>query len=223
MRRCILIVLDSVGVGEMADAYKYNDKGSNTFKHVYEYNNGLKIDGLRKLGIANIDGNEYLGKSLNVIGAFGKAKEKSVGKDTVTGHWEMSGVILDKPLNTYPNGFSKDIIQEFMEKAKVKGVLGNKVASGTEIIKELGDEHVKTGYPIVYTSADSVFQIAAHEDVIPIERLYEICQVARDMLVGEKTVGRVIARPFIGQNGNYTSPHGCEARELGGPAIFVPV
>lgn len=204
MRRCILIVLDSVGVGEMADADKYNDKGSNTFKHVYEYNNGLKIDGLRKLGIANIDGNEYLGKSLNVIGAFGKAKEKSVGKDTVTGHWEMSGVILDKPLNTYPNGFSKDIIQEFMEKAKVKGVLGNKVASGTEIIKELGDEHIKTGYPIVYTSADSVFQIAAHEDVIPLERLYEICQVARDMLVGEKTVGRVIARPFIGQNGNYT-------------------
>ena len=137
------------------------------------------------------------------IGAYGKLMERSKGKDTVTGHWEIGGVILDTPLNTYPNGFSKEIIDEFLKRVNKKGVLGNCVASGTEIIERLGDEHVKTGYPIVYTSADSVFQIAAHEDVIPLDELYNMCSIAREMLVDENVVGRVIARPFIGKNGEY--------------------
>ena len=130
--------------------------------------------------------------------------EKSMGKDTITGHWEIAGVITKTPLKTYPNGFPEDIIEEFKEKAKVEGVLGNKVASGTEIIKELGKEHIKTKYPIVYTSADSVFQIAAHEEVIPLDRLYDMCKKAREFLVGDKIIGRVIARPFIGKEGNFT-------------------
>ena len=130
--------------------------------------------------------------------------ELSKGKDTVTGHWEIGGVILDKPLNTYPEGFSEEIINEFLQKTNQKGILGNVVASGTEIIKELGAEHVKTGYPIIYTSADSVFQIAAHEEIISIEELYKMCEIAREMLVGDKAVGRVIARPFTGEEGNFT-------------------
>lgn len=203
MKRVILIVLDSLGIGEMPDSDKYGDKGSNTFSHVYEACNGLNIPNLRKLGWGNIEGVTVPIKEENPIGAYGRAMEKSVGKDTVTGHWEMAGVILEKPLNTFPNGFSKDIIDEFIEKANVKGVLGNKVASGTEIIKELGEEHIKTKYPIVYTSADSVFQIAAHEEVIPLEELYRICKVAREILVGDKTVGRVIARPFITKNNEF--------------------
>lgn len=204
MKRVILIVLDSLGVGEMPDADKYGDKGSHTLDHVYERCNGLNIPRLKKLGFGNIEGVKALGKEKDLIGAFGRSAEKSIGKDTVTGHWEIGGVILEKPLNTYPEGFSEEIINEFKEKTGVKGILGNNVASGTEIIKELGEEHVKTGYPIIYTSADSVFQIAAHEEVISLEKLYEMCRIAREMLVGEKVVGRVIARPFIGDVGNYT-------------------
>lgn len=202
-KRCILIVLDSVGIGEMPDANEYGDKGSNTLGNIYKKCNGINIPKLRELGIGNINGGEILGKVDNPIGSFGKAAEKSKGKDTVTGHWEMSGVILETPLNTYPNGFSDEIINEFKEKTGVKGILGNKVASGTAIIEELGEEHVKTGFPIIYTSADSVFQIAAHEDIIPLEELYKMCEIARKMLVGNNTVGRVIARPFIGEKGSF--------------------
>lgn len=204
MNRVILIVLDSLGVGELEDAIEYGDVNSNTLGNIYKSLGGLKINNLMNLGIGNIKGLEDLKTNINPIGCFGKAKEKSKGKDTVTGHLEISGVILKEPLNTYPNGFPINIIEEFKTKAKVNGILGNKVASGTEIINELGDEHVKTGYPIIYTSADSVFQIAAHEDVIDINRLYEICKEARELLINDKLVGRVIARPFIGEKGKYT-------------------
>ena len=202
-KRCILIVLDSVGIGEMPDANEYGDKGTNTLGNIYKKCNGINIPKLRDIGIGNINGGEILGKVDNPIGSFGKAAEKSKGKDTVTGHWEMSGVILETPLNTYPNGFSDEIINEFKEKTGVKGILGNKVASGTAIIEELGEKHMKTGFPIIYTSADSVFQIAAHEDIIPLEKLYKMCEIARKMLVGNNTVGRVIARPFIGEKGSF--------------------
>ncbi|MEG0295352.1 MAG: phosphopentomutase [Clostridium sp.] len=203
MKRVILIVLDSLGVGALPDAAEYGDVGSNTLLHIYKACNGLKMDELLKLGMGNIEGLEEMPKVEKSVGAFGRINEKSKGKDTVTGHWEIGGVILDTPLNTYPEGFSDDIINEFMEKAGIKGILGNCVASGTEIIERLGDEHVKTGYPIIYTSADSVFQIAAHEDIISIEKLYELCEIARKMLVDDKVVGRVIARPFTGVNGDY--------------------
>lgn len=203
MKRVVLIVLDSVGVGEMPDAQMYGDKGSHTLDHTFEACNGLNIPNLKKLGLGNIEGVKALGKEESVIGAFGKGSEKSIGKDTVTGHWEIGGVILDKPLNTYPDGFSDKIINEFKEKAKIDGILGNKVASGTAIIEELGEEHVKTGYPIIYTSADSVFQIAAHEEFIGLDNLYKMCEIAREMLVGEDVVGRVIARPFVGEVGSF--------------------
>ena len=203
MKRAILIVLDSLGVGELPDAEKYGDKGSNTLGNIYKTIGDLNIGELEKLGIGNIDGVCGPKKCDSVIGCYGKAMELSKGKDTVTGHWEIAGTILDKPLNTYPNGFSKEIIDEFLQKVNKKGILGNVVASGTAIIEELGAEHVKTGYPIIYTSADSVFQIAAHEDIIPLEELYKMCEVAREMLVGDKVVGRVIARPFIGKEGEF--------------------
>lgn len=203
MKRVVLIVLDSVGVGEMPDAQMYGDKGSHTLDHTFEACNGLNIPNLKKLGLGNIECVKALGKEESVIGAFGKGSEKSIGKDTVTGHWEIGGVILDKPLNTYPDGFSDKIINEFKEKAKIDGILGNKVASGTAIIEELGEEHVKTGYPIIYTSADSVFQIAAHEEVVGLDNLYKMCEIAREMLVGEDVVGRVIARPFVGEVGSF--------------------
>lgn len=203
MKRAILVVLDSVGVGELQDAKSYGDEGSHTLDHVYKACNGLEIKELEKLGLGNIEGVNELKKCSKPVGAYGRCKEASKGKDTVTGHWEIAGVILEKPLNTYPEGFSEEIIEEFKKRANVKGILGNVVASGTQIIEELGEEHVKTGYPIIYTSADSVFQIAAHEDVISVEKLYEMCQVARDMLVDKWAVGRVIARPFIGESPNF--------------------
>lgn len=203
MKRAILIVLDSVGVGELKDAKSYGDEGSHTLDNVYKSCNGLKINELEKLGIGNIEGVNAPKKCDNAIGAFGRCEEASKGKDTVTGHWEISGVILEEPLNTYPQGFSDDIINEFKKRANIEGILGNIVASGTQIIEDLGEEHVKTGYPIIYTSADSVFQIAAHEDVIPVEKLYEMCEIARNMLVDKWAVGRVIARPFIGEAPNF--------------------
>ncbi|WP_195987679.1 phosphopentomutase [Clostridium sp. D53t1_180928_C8] len=203
MKKAILIVLDSVGVGELKDARSYGDEGSHTLDNVYRTCKGLKINELEKLGIGNIEGVTAPKKCDEAIGAFGRCEEASKGKDTVTGHWEISGVILEEPLNTYPEGFSDDIINEFKKRANVEGILGNIVASGTQIIEDLGEEHVKTGYPIIYTSADSVFQIAAHEDVIPLERLYKMCEIAREMLVDKWAVGRVIARPFIGEAPNF--------------------
>lgn len=203
MKRAILIVLDSVGVGELKDAKSYGDEGSHTLDNVYKTCKGLEINELEKLGIGNIEGVNGPKKCDNVIGSFGRCEEASKGKDTVTGHWEISGVILEEPLNTYPEGFSDEIINEFKKRANIEGILGNIVASGTQIIEDLGEEHVKTGYPIIYTSADSVFQIAAHEDVIPVEKLYEMCEIARNMLVDKWAVGRVIARPFIGEAPNF--------------------
>lgn len=200
MKRAIVIVLDSVGIGELPDAADYGDAGSNTLAHTAEAVGGLDLPNLAGLGLGNIAPILGVGSVENPIGCYGKMAEKSKGKDTTTGHWEMMGVITDKPFPTYPNGFPSELMQRF-EQAIGRGTLGNVVASGTEIIKELGEEHVRTGRPIVYTSADSVFQIAAHEDVIPIEELYRICQIARDMLVEPHNVQRVIARPFTGDPG----------------------
>lgn len=202
-KRCILIVLDSVGIGEMPDAKQYGDEGSNTLGNIYKVCGGMNIPNLISLGLGNIEGGEILGYATSPKASYGKAKELSKGKDTVTGHWEISGVVLKTPLTTYPNGFPEDIIEDFKKQANIKGILGNKVASGTKIIEELGEEHIRTGYPIIYTSADSVFQIAAHEDVIKLDDLYNMCKVARELLVGDRTVGRVIARPFITENGKF--------------------
>lgn len=205
MKRVIIIVLDSVGIGELPDSKKYGDEGSNTLGHIAGMVKGFRLPNLQKLGLANID-DVQLGpveKIENPTAAYGKMAEQSAGKDTTTGHWEISGIILTKPFPVYPDGFPKELMEEF-EKRIGRKTLGYKPASGTAIIEELGDEHVKTGFPIVYTSADSVFQIAAHEGVIPIEQQYEICRIAREMLTGEHGVGRVIARPFIGESGSYT-------------------
>ena len=199
--RVILVVMDSVGVGELPDADIYGDQGSNTLGNILKKMPDLNLENLTSMGLGNIDGLE-IPKIENPIGAFGKALELSPGKDTTTGHWEMAGIKLEKAFPTYPNAFPKSIIEQF-EKAIGTKTIANEVASGTEIITRLGDEHVKTGYPIVYTSADSVFQIAAHEEVIPLEKLYDMCRIARKMLTGEHAVGRVIARPFIGTSGNY--------------------
>lgn len=202
VQRVILIVLDSVGVGEMPDADKYGDKGSNTIGNVAKAVGGLALPNMQKMGIGNITDILGVPPTEQAAGAYGKAAEKSVGKDTTTGHWEMAGVVSERPFPVYPDGFPAEVIAEFEKRTGLKA-LGNKVASGTEIIKELGDEHVRTRNPIVYTSADSVFQIAAHEEVIPVEKLYEICMIAREILQGEHAVARVIARPFIGKSGEY--------------------
>lgn len=202
MRRVVLIVMDSVGVGELPDAADFGDVNSNTLSNISREVSGLKIPNLKQMGIGNITDIMGAKSSSTPTASYGKCAERSIGKDTVTGHWEISGVVLETPLQTYPNGFSKEIINEFEQKIGRK-TLGNIVASGTQIIKDLGDMHVKTGFPIVYTSADSVFQIAAHEHVICVEKLYRMCEIAREMLVGDKIVGRVIARPFIGQSGDY--------------------
>lgn len=196
-RKVVLVVLDSVGIGELPDAELYGDKGSNTLGNIAKHVKGFSIPNLEALGIGSIEGVENLIKCENPEGIYGRCSELSKGKDTITGHWEMAGVILETPLQTYPNGFPREIMDEFEAKIGRK-TLGNVVASGTAIIEELGDEHIRTGYPIIYTSADSVFQIAANEDVIPLEELYNMCKIAREMLVGDKMVGRVIARPFKG-------------------------
>ena len=199
MKRAILLILDSVGIGEMPDAHEYGDVGSNTLANIAKVTGGLNLPNLGAMGLGNIHEIKGVQATTKPLGAYGKAQEASVGKDTVTGHWEIAGCILETPLNTYPEGFSKEIMDEF-ERRIGRGTLGNVVASGTKIIEELGEEHMATGKPIVYTSADSVFQIAAHEDIIPIPELYKMCEIAREMLMGDWTVGRVIARPFIGNS-----------------------
>ena len=203
MKRVIVLVMDSVGIGELPDAGRYGDEGSNTLGNIAAAIDGFRLPNLEKLGLGNIDSIEGFEQCHSPVGSFGRMAEMSPGKDTTTGHWEMMGVILSSPFPTYPNGFPKEIIDKFEETIGT-GTLGNIAASGTEIIKGLGKEHMETGYPIVYTSADSVFQIAAHEDVIPVERLYEICESARGILIGDDAVSRVIARPFIGEPGNFT-------------------
>ncbi|MCS6817633.1 MAG: phosphopentomutase [Blastocatellia bacterium] len=204
-RRVILIVLDSVGIGEMPDADRYGDQGSDTLGHLFAYR-PLQVPNLRRYGIANIKP-VALPPVETPQGAFGRAAIASAGKDTTTGHWEIAGIITDLPFPTYPNGFPPEIIEAF-ERAIGRKVLGNKPASGTEIIRELGEEHMRTGRPIVYTSADSVFQIAAHEEIIPREELYRMCEIARRLLDGPHRVGRVIARPFIGTPGNFRRTEG---------------
>ena len=202
INRVVLIVIDSVGMGEMPDSEKFGDVGVNTLKRISTYGEKIKIPNLISMGIGNIESVDYLEKEENFTGAVGRIAEASLGKDTTTGHWEIAGLKIDTPFKTYPKGFPEKVIKEF-EKQIGKEILCNKPASGTEIIKELGEEHMKTGKPIVYTSADSVFQIAAHEDVIPLENLYEMCRIARNILMGEDQVARVIARPFIGEFGKF--------------------
>jgi len=200
--RITLIVLDGAGIGAMPDAPEWGDAGSDTLGHICE-SRAVRLPNLQGLGLGNIRPLNGVAKIEKPRGGYGKCALKSNGKDTTTGHWEMAGIILERAFPTYPHGFPQTLIDEFIRKTGVPGILGNIPASGTEIIKQLGEEHVKTGKPIVYTSADSVFQIAAHEEVIPLDRLYEICEIARGMLRGEHEVGRVIARPFLGTPGSF--------------------
>lgn len=202
MKRIFLIVLDSVGIGALPDAHLYGDEGTNTLLSCCK-TGLLDIPNMIKLGLSQIEGCEYLGKSENPLASFGRCREKSKGKDTTTGHWEIAGLVLDRAFPTYPDGFPKEILDEF-EKQTGRKVLCNKPYSGTEVIKDYGEQHMKTGALIVYTSSDSVFQIAAHEDIVPVETLYEYCRIARKILVGDHALGRVIARPFIGKVGEFT-------------------
>lgn len=202
INRVALFVLDSVGVGELPDAADYGDCGSNTLGNISRAVGGLNMPHLGRLGLGNIIPIEGVPPAASPAASYGRMAEKSPGKDTTTGHWEMAGIILKQPFPVYPHGFPTSLIKSYEEKIG-RRVLGNKAASGTAIIEELGAEHMAAGSPIVYTSADSVFQVAAHEEVIPLEELYRICRIAREMLSGEHAVGRVIARPFVGQPGNF--------------------
>ena len=201
-RRVFLIVLDSYGIGELPDAAEFGDKGSNTLRSITksaEYDTPL----MKKMGLFNIEGVDYMEGVEHPIGSFGRLAEVSKGKDTTIGHWEIAGIVSERPLPTYPDGFPEDLLAEY-SRLTGRGILCNKPYSGTEVIKEFGEEHLKTGDLIVYTSADSVFQVAAHEEKVPIEELYRLCEIARELLQGEHGVGRVIARPFIGEPGNFT-------------------
>lgn len=202
INRVILVVLDSVGIGALPDAANYNDEGANTLVHTGEAVGGLELPNMENLGLGNLGSIPGVDAKSD-YGIYGKMQEVSQGKDTTTGHWELAGIILEEPFRTYPDGFPDEVIAAF-EEAIGREIIGNCPASGTAIIQELGEEHMKTGKPIVYTSADSVFQIACHEDVIPIEELYEMCRKARKILVGPHAVGRVIARPFVGEPGDFT-------------------
>ncbi|MGM0445580.1 MAG: phosphopentomutase [Bacillota bacterium] len=202
IERIIVVVLDSVGIGALPDADRYGDPGANTLVHTAQAVGGLNLENLEKFGLGKIDNIKGLKNDLKSSAVYGKMKEKSVGKDTTTGHWELAGLVSKNPFPVYPEGFPDEVIDEF-EKRIGREVLGNKPASGTVIIEELGKKHLETKKPIIYTSADSVFQIAAHEDVISISELYEMCETARDILQGEHGVARVIARPFEGKPGNF--------------------
>lgn len=202
MKRVFLIVLDSFGIGAMEDAPAYGDIDVNTLRSVSK-SSFFSMDNMKKLGLFNIEGVEVADQTERPLALLARMKEASKGKDTTTGHWEIAGICSEHPMPTYPDGFPEEIIKEF-EKQTGRGVLCNKPYSGTAVIKEYGEEHERTGSLIVYTSADSVFQIAAHEDVVPVEELYRYCKIARNILQGEHGVGRVIARPFIGKDGNYT-------------------
>jgi phosphopentomutase len=203
IKRVTLIVLDSVGCGDAPDASVYGDSGSNTLGNIARAVGGLNLPNLGKLGLGNLTDIVGVPPAAMTTGAYGRLTEVSAGKDTTTGHWELSGVILDNPFPVYPDGFPDGLMNEFESRIGRK-TIGNYPASGTEIIKELGEEHFNTGKPIIYTSADSVFQVAAHEAIIPIAELYHICEVARELLTGDHAVGRVIARPFEGPIGNFT-------------------
>ena len=202
MKRVFLIVLDSLGIGEMPDAAAFGDKDCNTLKRI-SASPEFCIDNLFKMGLGNIDGVNFLKKAELPSAAFARMTESSAGKDTTIGHWEIAGVVSDSPMPTYPDGFPNEILDEFSKKTG-RGILCNKPYSGTKVIADYGEEHIKTGDLIVYTSADSVFQIAAHEDIVPPETLYEYCRIAREILVGDHAVGRVIARPFVGNYPDFT-------------------
>lgn len=203
IKRVIWIILDSVGMGAMADAVRFGDEGTHTLAHVWQACHGLSIPNLLKLGLGNIEGMKELPCAETPVGSFGRLSELSNGKDTTIGHWEMTGIYTKEPFPTYPNGFPAYILEAFLQRTGVGGILGNEPASGTEIIARLGEEHLRTGYPIIYTSADSVFQIAAHEEIIAPERLYEMCRTARKILQGKDACARVIARPFAGTAGSF--------------------
>ena len=201
-RRVFLIVLDSYGIGELPDAADFGDEGSNTLRTITkseEYDTPL----MKSMGLFNIDGVDYMEGVDSPIGSYGRLGEVSKGKDTTIGHWEIAGIVSERPLPTYPEGFPKELLEEYSRRTG-RGILCNKPYSGTEVIKEFGEEHLKTGDLIVYTSADSVFQVAAHEEIVPIEELYRYCEIARELLQGEHGVVRVIARPFVGEAGNFS-------------------
>jgi phosphopentomutase len=202
IERVVLIVLDGVGAGELPDAADFGDEGSNSLAHTAEAVGRLHLPNLQQMGLGNITPIQGVPPKPDATGAYGKMAEKSKGKDTTIGHWELTGIYSPQALPLFPHGFPPGLVADF-ERQIGRKVIGNKAASGTEIINELGDEHVKTGQPILYTSADSVFQVAAHEQAIPIAELYKICEIAREMLKGEYAVGRVIARPFLGKSGHY--------------------
>lgn len=204
-RKILCIVIDGVGIGELPDAALYGDVGANTLCSTAEKTGGLFLPTMKELGLGNIAPIRGVSAVERAGGCYGKLREVSKGKDSTTGHWELSGIVITKDFPYYPKGFPDAVIEKFCAATGVTGVLGNCVASGTQIIQEFGDRHVRTGHPIVYTSADSVFQIAAHEEVIPLERLYDMCRTAREeVCIGDDAVGRVIARPFLGANGLYT-------------------
>ncbi len=202
MKRVVIIVLDSFGIGEMPDAADYGDTGSNTMRTVAA-NPFFSMPNAIDMGLFSIDGVTLPGRAAHPTGSFARMTEASCGKDTTTGHWEIAGLISEHPMPTFPNGFPQKIIEQF-ERETGRGVLVNKPYSGTEVIKDYGEEHMRTGALIVYTSADSVFQVAAHEDIVPVDELYRYCEIARKILTGDCAVGRVIARPFIGEPGNFT-------------------
>ncbi|MDE6739039.1 MAG: phosphopentomutase, partial [Lachnospiraceae bacterium] len=219
MKRVFLIVLDSFGIGEMEDAAEYGDKGTNTLRSVAS-SSKFDMPNMGAMGLFNIDGVECLEKVPAPTARIARMREASKGKDTTIGHWEIAGVLSKQPLPTYPDGFPEEVLDKFSA-AVGRGVLCNKPYSGTEVIKDYGDEHISSGKLIVYTSADSVFQIAAHEDVVPVETLYEYCKIARGILQGRHGVGRVIARPFIGTSGNYTRTSGRHDFSLEPPAVTM--
>src|ERR687892_2058018 len=207
MPRACVIVLDAVGAGELPDAHEYGDEGSDTLGNVARAVGGLDLPNLEQLGLGNVEDLEGCPPQAHAPAVAGRLVARSKGKDTTTGHWELMGIVTPEPMPTYAHGFPFEIIEEFAHRTG-RGVLGNKAASGTEIIEELGEEHRQTGKWIVYTSADSVFQVAAHEETIPLEELYAGCTIAREILTGKHAVGRVIARPFVGEPGNYTRTPG---------------
>lgn len=203
-KRVFLVVMDSVGIGEAPDAKEFGDEGSDTLGHIAETQNGLHMPNMAKLGLSNIREIKGIPIQEKPLAYYGKMQEASNGKDTMTGHWEIMGLHIDTPFQVFPEGFPKELLDE-IEKRTGRGILGNKPASGTEIMDELGEEHMNTGKLIVYTSADSVLQIAAHEEIVPLEELYKICEISRELTLDEKyMVGRVIARPFVGEPGNFS-------------------
>lgn len=221
--KAIFIVLDGVGIGALPDARTYGDEGANTLGNTARVRGGLTLPNLERFGLGCIADIKGVAAVRDPEGCYGKMAERSAGKDSTTGHWELGGLITEKPFPLYPEGFPEELLGKFKRLTGCAGYLGNKPASGTEIIKELGSEHVRTGFPIIYTSGDSVFQIAAHEDVIPLKRLYEICEVTRkQILVGEHEAGRVIARPFVGTEGAFvrTTNRRDFALEPAGPTVL---